>query len=87
MIYVFPMFGAVCKKVAFFEINCENCQFKFASFYVQGQPGLKVEIRDHPQTCFDATNPMVTSDLENELLLKIMFFEVSSIVSIYVKFQ
>ena len=54
---------------------------------MQGQLRLRIRIRDHSQTHFDATNPMAVLDLQNELMLKIIFFEVSPIVSIYVKLQ
>ena len=63
-----------------------NWQLKFASFWVQGQLGLRIKIRDHFKTYFDATISMAISELTNELLLKIVFFEISIIVSIYVKF-
>ena len=54
---------------------------------MQGQSGLEIEIWDHPQTHFDATNSMEVLDLAKELPLKIKFFEVSPIISIYVKLQ
>ena len=56
------MFGVVYKKVTFFEINYENCQFKFASFCVQDQPVLKIKILDQHRTCFDAINQMIVSE-------------------------
>ena len=46
-IYIFLIFGVVCKQLHFLKKKCRNYQFKFASFYVQDQPGLKIEIRDH----------------------------------------
>ena len=61
--------------------------FEVVSICVQGQPRLEIEIQDHHRTRFDATNPMVVSNLSNEPPLKITFFEVSLIVSIFVKFQ
>ena len=82
------MLGVICKKVTFFQINCEKCQLKFGLFYVQGQPGLKIKIRDHSQTRFDVTNPMAFLDLANKLLFeKIIFFKVSTIFLICVSFQ
>ena len=80
------MFGVVY-KVSFFEINCKNCQSKFASICVQDQPILEIEIQEHAWTCFKAMNLMAISESRNELLLKITFFEVSLIVLICVNFQ
>ena len=54
---------------------------------MQGQPGLEIRIRDHSRIFFNATNSMAVLELANELLLKITFFEVSTIVSVYLKFQ
>ena len=71
----------------FFEIVCELTVKIFVAFYLQGQLGLGIRIRDYSRTCFDATNLMAVSDLANKLPLKIVFFEVSLIVSICVKFQ
>ena len=79
------MFGAVYKNGAFFEINCGNCQFKFTSFSVQDQLILEIEIQDHPWTHFDTTNSMEVLESQNEFLLEIMFFKVSSFILIYVK--
>ena len=79
------MFGVVCKKLHFIKINCENCKFKFVSFCVQDQLGLKIEIQGHLWTRFDVVNPMTVLEMANKLLLEIIFFEVNSIVSIYVK--
>ena len=39
-----------------------------------------------PGLVFDATNPIAVLNLADELSLKITFFKVSPIVSIYVKF-
>ena len=50
---------------------------------VQGKLGLEIKIRDHPRTHFGTTNPIVVLDLENELPLEIIFFEVSLIISIF----
>ena len=75
------------QKVMFFEIVCELTVKSFTSFYMQGQLGLGIRIRDHSWTHLDATNLMIVSELANELLLKITFFEVSPIVSVCVKFQ
>ena len=69
------MFGVVCKKT-FFDTNYQKCQFNLASC-------LHV---DHSQNHFDTTNLMSISDLANEFPLKIIFFEISLIVSIYMKF-
>ena len=51
-----------------------------------GQPRLQIRIRDHFRTRFDVMNSTVASKLANELPLKITFFEVSTIVSVSVKF-
>ena len=77
------------KKSCFSKLIVKKCQFKFVSFCMQGQSGVEIKIRDHSHswTRFDTTNPMVVSDLTNELSLKIIFFEVSPIVLICVKFQ
>ena len=86
LVYILPIFGVVYKKLHFFEANYENCQFTFALFCLQDQPGPRIGNWDHHRTCFDATNLMAVLELANELLLKITFFEVSPIVLIYVKF-
>ena len=59
-----------------------GCDFKclFLSLVITpnsklGQSGVGIRIQDHSQTRFDATNPMVVSNLENELQLKITIFE------------
>ena len=54
---------------------------------MQGQPALKIKIQDHFQTRFEATNSMAISELANELLLKIVFFDISYVVSVCVKFN
>ena len=75
------MFGNVL-KITLFKAELS---IKVASFYVQGQSELEIKIRDRCRTHFDSTNSMVVSDLANELPLKIIFFEVSLISSIYVE--
>ena len=40
----------------------------------------------HSQTRFNTMNSMAVLELANEFLLKIVLFEISTIVSIYVKF-
>ena len=72
-------------KSYIFEIYCGNYQFKFASFCMQDQPILEIEILDHPWTRFNAMNPMVVSESQNKLPLEITFFEVNSFVSICMK--
>ena len=74
LIYILPIFGAVWKNVAFFEIDYRNCQYKFASFWLQEQPVLEIIIRDYPRTRFNATNPIRVSESWNELSLEITFF-------------
>ena len=64
------------QKIMFFETNCQKCQFKFVSFWVQDQKGLETKIRNYSWTRFNANNLMVVLDLTNELLLKITFFKV-----------
>ena len=54
---------------------------------MQGQLGLKIRNLDYTLTRLYAMNPIAISDLTNELLLKITFFEISPIVLIRVKFQ
>ena len=44
-------------------------------------------MQDHSQTYFDTTNSMAILELANVLSLKITFFEVSTIISVCVKFQ
>ena len=58
----------------------------FTSFCRHSQPGLKIEIQDHPRIHFNATNLMAVLELTNKLLLKITFFEVSPIISVCVNF-
>ena len=60
---------------------------KVVLFCMQNQPILEIRIRDHSQTCFDTTNLMAISKLTSEFSLKIMFFEVSTIVLFCVKLQ
>ena len=60
---------------------------KVASFCMQGQSSLEIKTQDHFQTRFDAMNPMTVSELVNKLSLKIVFFEVSIVVLICLKFQ
>ena len=74
------MFGNIL-KITFFEAELS---IKVISFCMQDQPRVEIRIQDHLWTHFDATNPMAVSELTNEILLKITFFEVSLIVSIYV---
>ena len=70
-----------------FKDNLWNWQLQFASFYVEGQLRLEIRIWDYFWTHFDAMNLMTVSELENECPLEIVFFEVSTIVAICVKFQ
>ena len=79
------MFGVFYKKSHFSRVS-EIKSLNLALFCVYGKPRLKIRFRDHSWTHFDFTNLMAVSELTNELPLKIMFFEVSSIISIYVKF-
>ena len=72
-------------KSHFFDIVCELIVKVFASFCMQGQLGLGITNRDHSRTCSDAMNPMTVSNFANEFLLKITFFDISLILSIYVK--
>ena len=82
------MLDVICKKkVKFFETNSQKCQFDFGMFCTQGQPGLRIRIRDYSRTHFDTANLIAVSNLSNEFPLKITLFEISSIVSICVKFQ
>ena len=81
-----PMFGVVCSKSRFLR-QLVNCQFDYCLFYVQGQPGLEISKRDHLRTRFDAMKAMTASKFQNESPLEITFFEVSSLVSIFVKLQ
>ena len=60
------------QKVTFFDINCQKCQYNFASFYVKGQLGLRIRIQDHLWTLFDVTVSMAISYLTKELPLKII---------------
>ena len=75
------------QKITFFESNCQKFLFDFVSFYVQGQLELKIKFWNHPWIRFNTMSPMTVLDLENEVTLKIIFFEVSLIVSICVNFQ
>ena len=87
MVYNKPNFKVICKKIIVFETIYEINSWNFTSFYVQGQPRLRIRIRDHSWTYFNVINSMAVSKLENELLLKITFFKVSYVVSICIKFQ
>ena len=79
------MFDDVFKKSLFFR-HTKKYQLKFASFYVQGQPGLRMRIWDYSRTRFDATNLIAVSELANELPLKIVFFDGNTIVLMCMKF-
>ena len=81
------MFEVMYKKITFSRQSVELIVKSFASFFVKGQLGLRIKIRDYFWTRFDAMNPLVVSELTNELQLKITFFEVSPIVSMCIKFQ
>ena len=85
-IYIYCLCLVLFVKTCIFR-DCQKCKFKFASFCMQDQLRLGIRIRDHYRTHFDAMNPMAISDFANDLSLKIIFFEVSSIVSICVKLQ
>ena len=74
------MFGVVCKKIHIFRDSLIIISLIFTSFYVQGQPRLRIRNRDHPRTCFDTMNPMAVSESRNEFPLEITFFEVNSFV-------
>ena len=89
MVYNISRFEVVYKKkkIMFFETVCKLTVKRFVVFCVQGQPNLNTRIQDHSWTRFDATSPMAVLELVNELPLKFVFFNVSSIVLIYVKFQ
>ena len=77
------MFGDVL-KITLFEAKLS---IKVVSFYMQGHSGFQIKIRDYFPTFFDVTSPLTVSELANELLLQLMFFEVSTFASICVKFQ
>ena len=64
-------------KITLFEAEL---LIKVVSFCVQDQLVPKIKIQDHPLTRFDAL-----SKSQNEFPLEIMFFEVSSFISICVK--
>ena len=57
------------KSVAFWPFSNQT------EMIFEYQPGLEIGNRDHPWTHFDATNPMVVSEMTNEFLLKITFFK------------
>ena len=86
LIYIANVWCRLQKKVTFFETNCKKCQFKLSHFTCRANGTWNQDLRT-PQTCFNAMNLMAVSKLENELPLKITFFEISSIVSICMKFQ
>ena len=62
-------------------------EVKVSSVLCQGQIGTRIKISDHSQTRLDVINLMTVSKLANEFTLKIMFFEISIIVSVCIKFQ
>ena len=67
-----PMFGFICKKSRFLR-QSRKYQFNLVLFCVQGQPRLEIKNLDHPQTRFDAMNPMAVSESRNEFPLEITF--------------
>ena len=69
--YIICLYLKLFAKSHVFRDWLSKCQFDFVSFCMQGQPGLGIRIWDHSQTRFDAMNPMVISNLANELLLKV----------------
>ena len=86
-IYIYCLCLVLFGKSYIFRDKLWNLSIKFTSFCVQDQLRLKMRIWDHTWTRFDAMNPMTILDLANEVCLNIMFFELSPIISIYVKFQ
>ena len=72
-IYNMPSFGDICWKSRFTRINDT---VNDASFFVQSNPRLEIKNRDHPRSCFNSLKLTATSDLTNEHLFKITFFEI-----------
>ena len=79
------MLEVICKK-SYFSRQIVKLTVKVCLVLRAGQIGTRNKDLRPLRTRFDTTNLIIVSKLKNELLLKITFFEVSTIVSIYVKF-
>ena len=86
MAYNMSMVEVFAKKSHFSRLIVKNASLTLPSFTcrVNWDSELKT---NYSQTRFDAKNPMLISYLANEFSLKIIFFEISLIVSICMKFK
>ena len=82
-VYNFPIFEIVCKKSHFQDNN-----FPIICLVLHASPkGTRNQNLRPISNLFWSHNPMTVSELANKFLLKITFFKISTIISIYVKFQ
>ena len=70
-----------------FRDSLQNWQLKLCLILCAGQSGLGIRIQDHSWTHFDSTNPITISKLTNKLPLRNVSFEISTIISLYLKLQ
>ena len=87
LLSILPMFGAVYKKLHFSRQKVENVSLTLPRFSCRANWDSKLRSETTLVLLFDVKNPMAVSNLINELLLEIMFFDVSLFVLIYVKLQ
>ena len=79
------MFEVVCKKSCFSRQFVKLIVKVYLVLHV-GPTGTRNQDLRHSKNHFDGTTLMVVSELANEFPQKITFFEISTIVSICVKF-
>ena len=84
-IYILPMFGFICKKIHSLRKVVEIVSLSLHHFTWKTNWYSKIDIRDYPQTCFNATNRMAVSESRNELSLEIGVFKLRSFASICIK--